>query len=257
MTEPQKTPELFVEKLAANELSEEMAARVQAQLESAQETDRIAEIHRSNQAILNEYPPAQLAASIRLRHQNSQYRFKRIWYLLPVSAVAAAAAMFFMMQVPPGAKTLPPNQGTSAAPYEGIKGSPQLLIHKQTTNGATPLKTGDTAAAGDVLQIKFNTSTAQSLVICSIDGRGTVTLHYPIRKDASTAVLAKGAQTLPFGYELDDAPNFERFFMVWSETRTNVKTAEILTAVKALKNARSDSLQLRAPFKYKDITVNK
>jgi len=69
-------------------------------------------------------------------------------------------------------------------------------------------------------------------VIFSIDGRSVVTLHYPYRRQQS-AILTAGKRTfLDEAYTLDDAPDFEIFFMVVSQnpldTESVLKTAEEL-----------------------------
>ena len=69
-------------------------------------------------------------------------------------------------------------------------------------------------------------------VIFSIDGRSVVTLHYPYRRQQSP-ILTVGKRTfLDEAYTLDDAPDFEIFFMVVSQDPLNaesvLKTAEEL-----------------------------
>ncbi|MBN1838324.1 MAG: hypothetical protein JW820_20865, partial [Spirochaetales bacterium] len=51
-------------------------------------------------------------------------------------------------------------------------------------------------------------------VILSIDGRGVVTLHFPVGSTGAGELEREGESLLPFAYELDDAPGFERFFFV-------------------------------------------
>jgi hypothetical protein len=69
-------------------------------------------------------------------------------------------------------------------------------------------------------------------VIFSIDGRSVVTLHYPYRKQQSPILTAGKRTFLDEAYTLDDAPDYEIFFMVVSHDPLNtenvLKTAEEL-----------------------------
>jgi hypothetical protein len=52
-------------------------------------------------------------------------------------------------------------------------------------------------------------------VVLSIDGRGAVTWHLPPEYPGPAARLGSGVETtLPWSFELDDAPGFERFVMI-------------------------------------------
>jgi hypothetical protein len=69
-------------------------------------------------------------------------------------------------------------------------------------------------------------------VIFSIDGRSVVTLHYPYRRQQSPILTAGKRTFLDEAYTLDDAPDYEIFFMVVSQdplnTESVLKTAEEL-----------------------------
>jgi hypothetical protein len=53
-------------------------------------------------------------------------------------------------------------------------------------------------------------------LILSVDGRGGVTLHFPAEKDGSSLLVLNKKTALPHAIELDDAPGFERFFLITS-----------------------------------------
>lgn len=260
MTQKKELPELFIEKLASKEMPKEMEFSLRHQLEAENNLNRLAQIKQSNRKILDSYPPAQLAASIRLRYEQQKKTTHKsnLRYLIPTSAVlAAAAAAFLIMNI--GKEVPVTTQGTQQpqTEYIGLKGAPQLHIHKKTNTGEVKINSGDNATQGDVLQIKFNSSSAKSLIICSVDGHGAVTLHYPEHESESTKVKTNTKRVLPFGYELDNAPGFERFFMVWTQKNTPLNVGQVLNAVKTLKNAESSKLQLEATLHYKDIIVKK
>jgi len=60
-------------------------------------------------------------------------------------------------------------------------------------------------------------------VILSIDGAGTVTLHFPEQAEAETGLEPNKKFNLSQAIELDDAPLFERFFFVTSAAPIDVR----------------------------------
>jgi len=93
-------------------------------------------------------------------------------------------------------------------------------------------------------------------VIVSIDGRGAVTLHFPADAGASTA-LEPGAHNVPDGFQLDDAPSFERFFLVTSDAPIDVKTVVAAAEALALRGGSTGPLALPAGLKQTSSIVHK
>jgi hypothetical protein len=136
---------------------------------------------------------------------------------IAVGAVAAAAAVavllalpFFLTQTPEAAL------GGRQDEYVRLKGmDPSLSIYIQNPSGeAKELTSGETVSAGDTLQVAYIAAGARHGMIFSVDGRGTVTLHFPASPFESDALERGGEVSLPYSYTLDDAPRFERFFFV-------------------------------------------
>lgn len=98
-----------------------------------------------------------------------------------------------------------------------LKGGAQLVIVRQRQGASTPLRSGDSARAGDLLQVSYRASAPGFGAILSIDGRGSVTWHFP-HSDTAAPLATAGLTALPQAYELDDAPTVERFFLVTSPT---------------------------------------
>ncbi|MBN2344054.1 MAG: hypothetical protein JXX29_23260 [Deltaproteobacteria bacterium] len=268
MTESKQTPDLLVEKLAAGQLSTAEETAVRQRLEAEDGLSRLDDIAQSNQDILNDYPVRQMAASIRERYAAStpqkSVAFKLFWTLAPVSAVAAAAAVVFMLA--PSPVPSDPSETTSVGSVDPnysddsirIKsGDPFLRIFKKNKTDEIEVKSGDKLAEGDVLQLKMITNHARSMVVCSVDGNGAVTLHYPERPAATTRVTELKSISLPYGYELDDAPDFERFFIVWTESETPIDAQQIIEKIKSMKHAAHDTPELSGAVKFKDIMVKK
>ncbi len=130
------------------------------------------------------------------------------------------------------------------------KGSPQIYIYRK--GDAEPLQNGSYARKGDLLQIAYQTDAEAFGIILSIDGRGTVTLHFPDNASGSTKLTLNEKTALGNSYELDDAPEFERFFFITSESPLNTKS--ILRAAEEL--ARNKFNVLNENIKITGITDN-
>jgi hypothetical protein len=126
--------------------------------------------------------------------------------------------------------------GQDRAKGTELKPELSLYLDESAENPDGGLKLSDHAflKEGNTVQLAYATppGTVYYGVIFSIDGRSALTLHYPYRVEQSS-VLAAGKRTfLSEAYTLDDAPDFETFFMVLSpeplDTETVLKTAGTL-----------------------------
>jgi hypothetical protein len=126
-----------------------------------------------------------------------------------------------------------------------FKGDPELWVYRKVGDASDPLRHGDSARRGDLLQLKYGPSNAGYGVIVSIDGRGNATLHFPANASGSTALTRAGA-ALPHAYELDDAPSFERFFIVTSAAPIDVRS--VLEAARALGNGSALAERANLPL---------
>lgn len=155
---------------------------------------------------------------------------------LAVGAVAVLAVLvalpFFLTQTPEAAL------GGQQDEYVRLKGlEPSLSVYRQSGPGeVAELSSGEAASAGDTLQIAYNGAGASHGAIFSVDGRGTVTLHFPASPFESSALQSGGEISLPYSYVLDDAPSFERFFFVAASEEVDV--AGLLNRVEELLESR-------------------
>jgi hypothetical protein len=225
---------LEVEQLALGELDEARAALVREKLERAGD-DRLEKIEASNREILQDYPPEQMAARIRRRAEVAAEESEPAstpwrWIWIPTAAAVAAAALVLVLSPGgDGAPVLQPSLDGGIAqldrpPIEHtrLKGDARLTVVRQDGGGAEPLRTDDEVSAGDLLQISYVSAGAAHGTIVSIDGAGAVTLHYPSGATGSTELSDRGPTALDHSYELDDAPGFERFFLVTSDEPIDV-----------------------------------
>jgi hypothetical protein len=124
--------------------------------------------------------------------------------------LAGLTALLFAFLVPSALRTPAPPK-MEATEIVRLKGEASLLIYRQSHGRAELLGNGAVAKHGEVLQLAYHSADARFGAILSLDGRGHVTQHFPEPGQAQAAALEDKAN-LPFAYELDDAPDFERFY---------------------------------------------
>lgn len=264
MSEPTKTkvPALQLERLALGELPEGQRAATVARLGEAGEAE-LAALRASNAEILAEHPAARVGAEVRRRAALRRAPARRaVWYGLP--AVAAAAVVVVVLW-PEGQVNVPAPGGEAggfvpAEPGETrIKGlEPHLLLHRQVDDHAEQLQEPAQARAQDVLQVSYVAAGAAHGVIASLDGGGVVTLHFPGAPTGSTALAAEGAVRLGQAYELDDAPEFERFVFVTAAAPLDpARVQEALRALAGAPDAATRPLALPPTWQQRSFLVRK
>ncbi len=213
-----------LEQYLLDELEGERRAFVEEQLRQDSEVkERLEALKVSNAELLETFPPRIAAASIRERFEKgSKKKVRQSSWLtaaLPVGAAALLAVFVvfsgdFIGNGPHSDEVFQQNGETIYT--KGLE--PHLTLYRKTPD-ATPVKLEENqvVSEGDVLQLGYVAAGARFGMIFSVDGRGVVTLHFPREANGSLALNTKGKTLLPFSYELDDAPLFERFFLVTSK----------------------------------------
>lgn len=201
-------PEITLERYRLGELSEADAQAVRRALESDPRLrERLAALERSDQAILAERPAAQAASAIERRLAAVPPAAPRRATLVPALAGAALMAMAVAVFLPRAVEA-PTGDRTKG-------GGPSLLLFRKAAGGGVErLDAGAVVHAADVLQVAYQAAGLRYGVIVSIDGRGVVTRHYPPSGDEAAPLYAGGPGLLRDAYRLDDAPRFERFYLV-------------------------------------------
>lgn len=218
----------------------ELPRKERRQLEKALERDgglraELEALRASDRQILASYPAERVIPEILKRAALDRPRpaAARHWRLAWLAGPALALALFLLVILPPLIRNRLPAPGD----YIGSKGGapltgPALQIYRKSGDGERILRDGDTARAGDRLQLAYVPREQTHGVILSIDGAGSITLHFPEKADGSTALRSGRRVFLGHSFELDRAPAFERFFFVTA--RRALPTAAILAAAEKL-----------------------
>jgi hypothetical protein len=251
---PDQLTALQLEQIALGEwtppqpLTPEQQAQVQA-------------LRESSAQILSRYPAAPQAEQIAARRaraqaESSAQRPRRMPLWLPTLAGAAAVLSLVLWTTRDGSQTgtLGPAGGDTIV-AKGGAAAPSLRVYRQGAAHVEPLPSGAPAHGGDLVQLALVPGPARYAVLLSIDGGGGVTLHFPRQPGEPTQLTgAAGPQgerseiRLPQAFRLDDAPGFERFFLLTTDEahRDSLRVADLLDRARRLAadpaRAQSDEL---------------
>ena len=97
-----------------------------------------------------------------------------------------------------------------------IKGlDARMEVWKKIGDSAVQMSNLDEAREGDEIQLRYSVPEKCFGLLFSMDGNGTLTMH--MAEGNKAIALEPGKMTtLPFAYKLDNAPKFEKFFLLTS-----------------------------------------
>ena len=174
----------------------------------------------------------------------------RFWPL-PV-AVAAAALAFAVLGPRAQVPVVPQPQA------DRIKGlGPSLAVFRKTADRSEALADGDRARPGDLIRLGYRAAGRRFGAILSLDGRGHVTLHLPREGRRAVPLQAGEVVLLDHAFELDDAPRWERFFFVTSETPFDLAAVVDGARHAPLDGAPPAALALPAPLEQSAFSLEK
>lgn len=264
----QRTPDWLLERIALGELPPEELAAARARLATEPGgLERLARLESDDGATLEKLPPSQVVAEVERRRRvveasRSLNASRPVRGWLPAVALGAPLAlglalMMFLSRGELPEETRP--QQVALLETTRTKGlEPKLLIHRQAGGGPEPLVDAARTRQGDVLQLSYVSAGRRYGAVLSVDGRGSVTLHFPESLTGSLE-LKGGTVSLPSAYELDDAPAFERFFFVTSDAPFDVNA--LMESARQLAHdpdrARREPLPLPAPLSQTSISLEK
>lgn len=125
-----------------------------------------------------------------------------------------------------------------------IKGlDARMEVWKKTGDSAVQMPNLGEAREGDEIQLRYAVPEKCFGMLFSMDGNGTLTMHMA---DGSSAVVLEPGKmtTLPFAYKLDNAPKFEKFFLLTSRAAFELDANNIDALLKD-KDVHNVSITLR------------
>ncbi len=221
--------EYYLERYALGELPEEEKEEIrQLSLSVSEIRAALDEIGSSDRDILALYPPKTVKAGLLMQLAETpkkSFHFRRV---LTIGSVVATFLIIIL--VLPLLKQKPeiihPKAEREVTLVKGIPAvdlsRTQLLVYRKIQDRVETLSDGEKATAGDLLQLAYVSTEDSYGMILSIDGRGAVTLHLPESKGDTTKLELSKQSLLPNAFELDDAPDFERFFFLTSDSPIDV-----------------------------------
>ncbi len=235
--------DLMLERFVAGELD----AKRNAQIQMFCETDsvlqeRVNGIRKSNEEILTAYEPKAMAIAIQRRQQTRLNHLKQKKYSLlgaengrqtlrqnlfklryGFPALATLIVGIFLTLRPMQNQVEIRGSDASLIPLATetpdilLKGTESgLVIFRKTKLGTELLLPHDKAKAGDILQVFYHNRKSVYGMIFSRDGAGNMTLHFPETEGPALKLQEGNMQGLPNAFRLDQAPKYERFYLLTS-----------------------------------------
>ena len=248
-------------------LLEELPAEEMEQIRGSASVDqalaqRLQDLRQSGEEILARYAPERMSRQIQRRLMGPavlDLAPRRSWLRrlsLPVAAPAVALIAVFALL--PILRSQHQGETPLLSSTVRIKGStPQLALHRKTSAGTEKLVDGAQVAAGDRLGIQYRVAEPSFGVILSVDGRGAVTRHLPDSGDMAVPLEPGGPELLDFSYELDDAPEWEKFYLVTSPEVFPLDPVMEAASRRRIREDPSDSLEIAPPLVQRIITLRK
>ena len=113
-----------------------------------------------------------------------------------------------------------------------IKGmQASLEVWKKTGDSAVQMVNLGNASEGDEIQLRYRVPQKCFGMLFSMDGNGTITMHMGEGNKAIELEPGK-MTTLPFAYKLDNAPKFEKFFLLTSQNAFEIDGNDIDKSLK-------------------------
>ncbi len=248
--DPRMISDLHLEQYVLGELSAGEARAMRGALEADEILrSRLEEIKRSNGEILASFPPVRMAPLIEERMRSRSASPRRFPPVVSFFIPLAAAALVIVSAIGVRGAIMQSTGGGQDVTRPKI--DPHVLVYRKTAGGIEELANGSSVRHGDVLQLAYFSGVAKYGVIFSIDGRGVVTFHLPPdytgQSQFSPELDQQGETALASAYELDDAPAFERFFLVWSSSRFDVREVRKAAVALAADRAAAAAGSLRIP----------
>ena len=222
-------PEKEMRELQERELSDEIFAA------------RVREMREQGKRFLAENPFAALDDKLEdlgRRENVTEFRGVNTLWLKVAAALVIALGVFSMVVLNRDVATYDRDsasmQVAMADVDDGtrIKGmQASLEVWKKTGDSAVQMVNLGDAHEGDEIQLRYRVPQKCFGMLFSMDGNGTITMHMGEGNKAIELEPGK-MTTLPFAYKLDNAPKFEKFFLLTSQNSFGIDGNDIDKSLK-------------------------
>ena len=223
----------------------EMKALQQREAEDQIFAARVAEMREQGKRFVAENPFEALEAKMDAADEAADGNVISGLWLKVAAALVIALGVFSMVVLNRNVETYSGESATMEVALANvddgtrIKGmSASLEVWEKTGDSAVQMVNLGDASEGDEIQLRYRVPQKCFGMLFSMDGNGTVTMHMG---DGNNAIeLEPGKMTtLPFAYKLDNAPKFEKFFLLTSQ---NSFAIDVDNFDKSLKQAGVESV---------------
>lgn len=204
---------------------------------------RVAALREQNESILADHPFDDLAEKLGLVDVVENRRPSNLFFLKVAAALVIALGIFSAVAISGRSELVQMDASQQAAGADvamvsdadygtRIKGlQSRMEVWKKSDEGVVQLEEMGTASEGDELQLRYAVPEKCFGMLVSMDGNGVVTVH--VGQGAQAIALEPGKMnTLPFAYRLDNAPHFEKFFLLTSKEEFSVDEKEFDKSLK-------------------------
>lgn len=246
MTSVNKISDFKLERYLLGELPQnEMKALQKREAEDEIFAARVREMREQGKRFVAENPFEALEAKMDAADEAADGNVISGLWLKVAAALVIALGVFSMVVLNRNVETYSGESATMEVAMANvddgtrIKGmSASLEVWKKTGDSAVQMVNLGDASEGDEIQLRYRVPQKCFGMLFSMDGNGTVTMHMG---DGNNAIeLEPGKMTtLPFAYKLDNAPKFEKFFLLTSQ---NSFAIDVDNFDKSLKQAGVESV---------------
>lgn len=241
MTSVNKISDFKLERYLLGELSEkEMRELQERELSDEIFAARVAEMRLQGKRFVAENPFVALEAKMAAAEQsaNDGHNVVSVRWLKVAAALVIALGVFSMVVLNRDDATYDRDsasmQVAMADVDDGtrIKGmQASLEVWKKTGDSAVQMVNLGDAHEGDEIQLRYRVPQKCFGMLFSMDGNGTITMHMGEGNKAIELEPGK-MTTLPFAYKLDNAPKFEKFFLLTSQNSFEIDGNDIDKSLK-------------------------
>lgn len=241
MTSVNKISDFKLERYLLGELPEsEMAALQKREAEDEIFAARVAEMRLQGKRFVAENPFAVLEERIEAAGgvENRAVAPRNTLWLKVAAALVIALGVFSAVVLNRNVDTFDSQNASmevamadmdNGTRIKGMQAS--LEVWKKTGDSAVQMVNLGNASEGDEIQLRYRVPQKCFGMLFSMDGNGTITMHMGEGNKAIELEPGK-MTTLPFAYKLDNAPKFEKFFLLTSQNAFEIDGNDIDKSLK-------------------------